>query len=284
MAAKDRPFAGSIFRSDTTNARAIFDRIVYDKGAWVLHMLRHIVGDDIFFDILYNFAQKPELRYGNITTSDFQQICEQKFGTEMDWFFEPWIYGTGRPVYAYNWTLDPKGDLYEVTLDIEQQQLRDHPLFPMPVDILLQNISRDTVITVFNENISDQFRFEVDFEPLWLFLDNENWILKYVQNNVGGLPDNQPEQVQLLQNYPNPFNAETTITLLIKTAMNGELRIFNNLGEQVRLVESGQFPTGVHKYTWDGTDDTGNPVGSGLYFCEFKGQRYRTQQKMLLLR
>jgi aminopeptidase N len=70
---------------------------IYTKGAWVLHMLRHLLGDGQFFDALKDYAGRHA--FGNASTGDFQAVCEAHYGDKLDWFFQQWMYATGRPFY-----------------------------------------------------------------------------------------------------------------------------------------------------------------------------------------
>ena len=91
---------GSVYVYDTTQSGNILDLIVYDKGAWVLHMLRNIIGDEAFFAGLRNYGDSP-LKYGTAVTEDFQGYMEAASGMDLDWFFQQWIYGHGNPNYVY---------------------------------------------------------------------------------------------------------------------------------------------------------------------------------------
>ncbi|MFQ5752555.1 MAG: M1 family metallopeptidase, partial [bacterium] len=123
----DFPFA--IYVDDTTSVKRIFHGTVYDKGAWFLHMLRHVVGDSTFFDILLSYSQDPRFAYGNATTAGFQSVCEAVSGQDLDWFFQPWIYEKGRPIYQAVWsTRDSIGNNL-LNLNIKQIQYPKQPVF-----------------------------------------------------------------------------------------------------------------------------------------------------------
>ena len=98
MSFMNRPFAGSVFVRDTTSVNQIFDRVVYYKGAWVLHMLRHEIGEAKFFSLLRRYAADPRFRFGNASTTDFRMLAEQISGEDLEWFFEQWVYRAGRPI------------------------------------------------------------------------------------------------------------------------------------------------------------------------------------------
>ncbi|MBN2829537.1 MAG: T9SS type A sorting domain-containing protein [Candidatus Cloacimonetes bacterium] len=70
----------------------------------------------------------------------------------------------------------------------------------------------------------------------------------------------------LIGNYPNPFNPETTINFSISKNSNVDLSIYNIKGQRVRILTNQQYPSGEHSIVWDGSDDSGKNVGSGVYF------------------
>jgi aminopeptidase N len=168
---------GTIFIQDTTDAWTIFGTIVYDKGAWVLHMLRHVVGDSTFFDILR--AYYSEFPYGVAMTEDFQGVCEQVSGMDLDYFFQEWIYGTYYPKYRFSWVSQSAGSgYYDVYLHIDQTQTTPPTYFTMPVDVTITAGGLDTTFVVFNDPRHKDFQFRVYGSPNNLRLDKDEWILR----------------------------------------------------------------------------------------------------------
>jgi nitrous oxidase accessory protein NosD len=102
--------------------------------------------------------------------------------------------------------------------------------------------------------------------------------------------DNRPPLYRLFQNYPNPFNSSTVVWYYLPDVgyqpAEVELTIYNLLGKRVRtLIKRSQYP-GEYKVRWDGKDDFGEEVASGIYFCRLKvsGLELVKPRKMLLLR
>jgi subtilisin family serine protease len=95
-----------------------------------------------------------------------------------------------------------------------------------------------------------------------------------------------PDQITLSQNYPNPFNPVTTIQFGVPASFKGraELRVYNVKGELVKALFEGPVTPGIHTYRWDGTNDNGRQVTSGIYFCRFVCGSERMTKKMVLLR
>ena len=88
----------------------------------------------------------------------------------------------------------------------------------------------------------------------------------------------------LSQNYPNPFNPETTIRYDLPEAEMVRLFLYNLTGQRVRTLVDGERPAGTYSATWDGTDDTGRDVASGVYLCRMETEEYRAVRKLVLIR
>ncbi len=99
------------------------------------------------------------------------------------------------------------------------------------------------------------------------------------RDNLTGIPSN----FQLFDNYPNPFNPETVIKYQLNESADVEVAIFNLLGQRIRLLLSQNQPEGIHQIKWDGTNDAGRAVSSGVYLYELRSGALRQSKKMLLL-
>jgi aminopeptidase N len=169
----------SIFVQDTTQASNIFNIVVYDKGAWVLHMLRRIVGESVLFDILRAYYSDPRFAHGVAETEDFRDLCETVSGMDLDYFFGEWIYGTYYPEYEYSYTSEPVGGgYYDVFVHVDQTQTTDPTHFTMPVDLRIYTSTMDTMVTVFNDPRHEDFTVRVPSAATNLILDPESWILR----------------------------------------------------------------------------------------------------------
>jgi len=105
--------------------RGSYALITYQKGAWVLHMLRNMMIDsrtmseDRFKLMMRDFYET--YRGKRATTYDFQRIVEKHVGRPMDWFFDEWVYGTAVPTYTFAWNAEPaEGGKYTVHVRIKQ--------------------------------------------------------------------------------------------------------------------------------------------------------------------
>jgi len=178
---------GTIYVQDTTDVWEIFSGLVYDKGGWVLHMLRHVVGDSDFFEILRTYYADPRFANKSALTEDFQEVCETVSGMDLDWFFQEWIYGTYRPNYRVSWMYENLGGTYRVYLHLDQVQTTPPQIFTMPIDVTITTSQGSTTFVVFNNQRNQDFQFDLSSQPTALALDKDKWILKYSSTVSYGL-------------------------------------------------------------------------------------------------
>ncbi len=101
------------------------------------------------------------------------------------------------------------------------------------------------------------------------------------------IPNNDPNKL-FLSNFPNPFNPSTTISFSLNTenTENTEISIFNIKGQKVKSLVNERLNSGLHSYTWNGDDNSGRVVSSGIYFYKLKtgDGRYTSTKKMILMK
>jgi hypothetical protein len=93
-----------------------------------------------------------------------------------------------------------------------------------------------------------------------------------------------PQQVSLQQNYPNPFNATTSIQFSLNTSEDVTLSVYDILGRNVNTLYSGTLAAGNHSITWNGTDESGDVVSTGVYFYRLETSDNVSTKQMLLLK
>lgn len=101
--------------------------------------------------------------------------------------------------------------------------------------------------------------------------------------SVGG-DSPHPDVFQLLQNFPNPFNPSTQILFELKVEAQTSLTIYNTLGQKVKILENKLLPIGPHKYFWNGTDENGKKVVSGVYFYRLAAGKFSQVKKMIVMK
>ncbi len=118
-----------------------YNILVYEKGAYVIHMLRMMMrdlkkeNDDRFFAMIKDYVRT--YTWKNATTEGFRQIVEKHMGQDMKWFFDQWVYGTAIPTYRFKWHTE-QGKDGKLLLIMEVQQSGVPEGFKMPVPVLIE--------------------------------------------------------------------------------------------------------------------------------------------------
>jgi aminopeptidase N len=250
---------GSIYVQDVENEDEIFDaNRTYAKGGTVLHMLRKITGDSLYFASIKRYAADPTLAYGSAATLDFQRNVEAVTGQSLTYFFDQWIYGENYPKYNASMTSADAGNgFYNTTVRIEQSINTNPAFFTMPLDVKLVFDEGDTTFTVFNNAQIQTFNFLTRQKTNTFKIDPENKILC----NITGDEPVTPVDFFLSQNYPNPFNPSTTISYHILKTADVQLRIYNMIGQEIRAFSYSNQKDGRYKIVFDSFS-----LSSGTYF------------------
>ena len=178
---------GTIYVHDTSSFSTIFTSRVYDKGAWVVHMLRHVLGDATFLAALAEYGN--QYGQGTATTDDFRAVCEHVSGMGLQEFFGDWVFGTYFPAYVQAfYTLD-LGSEYLARVRIAQTQASSPQVFDMPIDLRFSDGVHDTTVVVNNNEREQYFDVPLSFEATSMELDPKEWILRDVYQGVTVVPD-----------------------------------------------------------------------------------------------
>jgi aminopeptidase N len=146
----------------------------YQKGSWILHMLRGVVGTENFWKGIRSYYSKYQNL--NATTADFRREMEEASGMDLERFFEQWLYKSGALELDGNWDFNKKTQELRVSLDQVQQ---DGSLFEMPIQIAIYRENEKLTIlkTLEIKEKSNSFSLSLDFEPEKVVLDPESWVL-----------------------------------------------------------------------------------------------------------
>ncbi|HEY6914549.1 MAG TPA: M1 family aminopeptidase, partial [Paludibacter sp.] len=196
---------GSVFCTDTTSVPRIFSTsLSYHKGAYLLHMLRWLLGDNDFFQAIRNYLNDPGLKYGFARTRDLKRHLETQSGKDLTRFFADWFNGTGIPDYSVK--VEQSSDL-KTTITIDQSSYDSNvDFFEMAIPIKFKGIDMDTTV-IFNHKFSGQnFEFEPAFKIDSVFFDpdikilyrNANISLNQLQSSLKQIKTS--ENIQIMSN------------------------------------------------------------------------------------
>ena len=161
-----------IVHDNLKNMKNVTSSQTYQKGSWILHMLRGFLGNEVFWEGIKVYYNK--YRDLNATTSDFKNIMEDVSNKDLNLFFDQWLYNPGIFKLKGNWKYNNKN---QIIINIKQIQ-NDGSLFKMPIEVGIiydDNVDHLEIIEVSKK--SNSFIINVKKEPKNVILDPNYWIL-----------------------------------------------------------------------------------------------------------
>jgi len=259
---------GSVYCLDTANLNHLYSgRLVYNKGALVLHTLRWVIGDDDFFKAMWNYAHDENLRYGSAVTSDFIKHAEEASGRDLTDFFATWIYGEEYPRYEFNIEqTDPQHAILMLTQTPSDQSVK---CFNMPVPILFSGAERDTLIVFHNNALEQNFPFSPGFIIKSVTFDPDRWLICRQKSLFVGI--DEVENGYFLDAFPNPFNGFVSVKYRLPEKATWTLSDMSG-----KVVKTGNLSTS------EGDANIALPdLEQGMYIIRFhSGQNVITRKLM----
>jgi aminopeptidase N len=166
--APDQP----IIHRNLADMKQVLNRLVYQKGGWVLHMLRGIVGTDNFRQGMREYYRR--YRNVNASTDDFRQVMQQVSGTQLEWFFDQWLKRPGVPKLTGTWIYNESTK----RVDLSLQQVQAGQTYRLPLDIgLVMSDGQIAVQRVELATIEGRFTLASEKEPAAVTIDPNTWTL-----------------------------------------------------------------------------------------------------------
>jgi aminopeptidase N len=235
--------SGTLYLQNDNDTFNIFKDIIYNKGAWVLHMLRGVLGDSIFFTSMKVYANETGYMYKNASTENFKKICENISGKDLDFFFDQWVYDERYPYYFYNFIQDSAThDLVFHVIQAQDSMFRWREVFIMPIQLKITDTSgHDTLVTIWNDQKSQQFLFHMNgtikIAGTSVVFDPDNHVLcKSFYNPY--LPVNDIESISEINTFnlnPNP----SSDYLIITFKLNSKKAVYEIFDSSGKLVNKG---------------------------------------------
>jgi hypothetical protein len=244
------------------------------------------------------FLSRKVIGDTTISTGATYYVIEEKFTADS---------GAVDVSHAYERVDSLTGDVW--MYDPDEGEVHMHNLFVQPGDSVLSfdqwftfaNWYPDTVLNYPTNSQMFTGGFEVYFLSSGLGLiqyedlgaEYIGQFLTYARVNgveygqavgIGHRSRSIPQTLVLEQNYPNPFNPETVIRFALPNTATVRLEVYNLLGQKVKTLVQGRLAAGYHQVTWNGTDEHGRPVASGLYLYRLDTGSRQQIRKMILMR
>ncbi len=156
---------GAVVDTVTRNIEELLNANTYEKGAWVLHMLRHMLGNELFLRGLRTYYER--FTYGNATTEDFRKVMEEVSGLDFREFFTQWLYRPGIPLLHFS--MDQHRSRAHITIEQTQGSVF---FFPVDLEFFFEDGTHQT-FTVNVDRRSQLFRFTFKNPPVKVIPDPE---------------------------------------------------------------------------------------------------------------
>lgn len=254
----------------------------YAKGACVLHMLRYILGDSLFFSAIKSYTtDTANFKFKNAVTDVFVTKINQVTGQDLTWFFDEWVKQPNHPVFYNTYTFDPVGSDWKVTFYVNQVQANS-VFHRMPVVIKINfKDGSDTLLNISNNYNNQIFTWTFGKRPSNLIFDpNDDIVLKQGSTAIGiGPYAGSPGIYALYQNYPNPFNLQTSINFDVPVRSLVTIKIYNILGEFVTQLLHETRNSGRYTIKFDASN-----FASGVYFYKMEAGEFSDVRKMVFVK
>ena len=228
----------------------IFDsRLSYDKGSYLLVMLKWMVGEDAFYQAIRNYSNQYAYNYA--TGMDFKSSFEASTGKDFTEFFNDWYFGEGYPIYNIKWKQNP-----DQSISFKVSQTRSTTsapaFFEMLLPIKVTGTSGQTAELVLNNTTNDQFfTLPLSFEASSVSFNYENQILTKnptITNDTTFLTTSDYKEIPLKM-YPNPTQSEIRFSGVTKKqnfeiySLDGKLML-KGVYEPGTSINISKFKTG----------------------------------------
>ena len=159
--------------------------------------------------------------------------------------------------------------------------------------------NQSMIILENNDSLEETYEFEFgrlsqDEKELFIYIDGDTprseIEVSYQLFSKDGAAGNgvmelgNPDEFKLYQNYPNPFNSQTTFQYDVAEVTSVKIYIYNTLGQLVKTIDRGENSVGTHTVEWDGKNDDGDTLSSGVYFYQLRTKDFNKTMKMLLVK
>ncbi|HRY32244.1 MAG TPA: M1 family aminopeptidase [Bacteroidales bacterium] len=277
------PIVNPSWAVNTPTSSQLFNySITYAKGACVLHMLRYVMGDSLFFQGVKDYATDTvNIKYQSARVIDLQEKMENAYGQSLDWFFDEWLMQPNHPVYQNSYNVTNLGNgQWKVNFFAKQTQTNT-VFFNMPLELRVKfTDGTDTIFRVMNDVNNQLFSFIFLKQPQQLTFDPADQIvLKQGFTNVAVTgPEGSPMTYGLTQNFPNPFREESEFYYTVPEKVRVRVQLTDAAGRMIREIFEGEQPAGTY-----GIQLSNRDLKPGVYFYTLRAGDYMATRSFILL-
>lgn len=241
---------GSVYCDNTTSVGRIFDsRLSYKKGAYILHMLRWILGDSVFFQAIKDYLNDTSLSYETALAEDMKSYFEIAGDTSLDEYFNDWYYGQGYPQYTVKWMQQGDSLFIEITQTPSDQSVS---FFKMNIPLQLWYQGNDTIILLNNQINSQIFAYATHFQIDSILFDPDKWliatdttyktteIMQIKKDNLHIFPHPANEEVHIILPTGETFQSIDILTI------NGKKLLIKKTTGNKTTINTKKIPSGTY--------------------------------------
>ena len=224
---------GSVWVNDTTDVDRLFSgRLTYNKGSYVVHMLRWVMGDSAFFKGVRRYLDDTSIGYAFARTADLRKTLELESGLKLEKFFQNWVYGEGYPNYHAEWSQNNNN-----WIKLKLNQTTSHTsvrFYEMPVTIVARSGSKEKSFVVDHRYSGQEFWLNPEFKVDTILIDPKLWILSKTKTSAKVSTSSISNELKI---YPNPAPRAFNISLKNPTDKKLNIQMLNMLGQVVYRKE-----------------------------------------------
>lgn len=239
--------------------KIVFDRVYSTRAVVQSKISGRYLGAGVFPGAVFDMTDPLDPRRISVTFAEDDSLSDRRWGVDESNRFN---HGALETLYVINEDYAPaRADIDSVRYDLIAWSFRGQ-------------LGIDHAFLESSGELTASFRKKVQAGNRYRFTP------RYV-----AIPADPADNFRLAQNFPNPFNPFTTIRFYVEQSGQVDLTIFNVLGQKVRRLRNGNLQAGQHQVIWNGHDDSGRQVASGIYFYRLVQKDGRAvTRKMILLR
>lgn len=251
----DKTESGSVFVEDTTDINRIFNyALTYQKGGFIIQMLRNQIGDEAFFEGTKEYLNSYKTSGGFAVAEDYQQFLETAADTNLTGFFNDWYYGEGFPNYTINWDQTLNNQVH-----IKLSQTTTHysvPFFALQVPILLKGADKEELVTFHNTENNQSFTYNTDFVVSEIIFDPDlNILSNHPADIVLGIKENELDNE--ISVMPNPANE----IIKVRATKNHDFNRIDIINVSGKEVYNNSYGESQHR-----ADINISKLPTGLYY------------------
>ena len=251
--------------------------LVYDKGAWLLHSLRMLLGDQDFFNLLATYANETQLVHGSVVTADFIRVAEQIAGRSLHHFFDPWLNTETVAKLHTDVQVQPQGQTGTVRFNFQQLQ---EVWLEMAIPVSIHCGPSETSLTLVMKERTQEFTMELDCPIDSVTVDPEGMV--FMERADAGA-----RFMDVIGPWPNPWSSQgAEFRIYLLESADVSMSIYDARGRRIHQGGPGLLETTgpAHEventpHIWSFSPNEITGLTSGVYWFEFRTGGHRSVRK-----